>query len=77
MRGAVGSRKLERDDTNHVFNVDERVVDGDDLNLRLLEGSTEDETADTTETVDSNLDSHVCEVSGMNVIYVKMSVVGC
>ena len=37
----------------HVVDRDERVVDGDDLNLWLQTSSSENKTTDTTEAVDS------------------------
>jgi hypothetical protein len=34
---------------------DEGVVDGDDIDFIILDGISEDDTADTAETVDANL----------------------
>lgn len=47
--------------THSIFGVDERVVDGDNLNLGVLDSVAEDDTANATEAVDANLDSHVVE----------------
>ena len=38
------------------MNLNEGVVDGDNVDVVVLNGIAEDDTADTTETVDANLD---------------------
>ncbi len=45
----------QNDFGTYIFKINEGVVDGDDLNFRMLKSSTEDETTDTTKTVNSNL----------------------
>jgi hypothetical protein len=45
--------------THHVLDVHERIVDGDDGNLGVSEGSAAHEAADTAEAIDSDLDRHV------------------
>ena len=44
--------------------LNERIVDGDDINIIMLNGISENDTTDTAETVDTNLsgchDSKVC-----------------
>jgi len=42
--------------THSVFGLDEGVVDGNDLDLGVLDGVAEDDTANAAETVDANLD---------------------
>lgn len=47
--------------TYSVLGINEGVVDGDNLNVGVLDGVAEDDTTDAAETVDANLDgSHVC-----------------
>lgn len=42
--------------THSVFGLDEGVVDGDDLDIGVLDGVAEDDTANATEAVDADLD---------------------
>jgi len=42
----------------HVLGADEGIVHGDDGNLLAVEGGAEDETSDTSESVNSNSDGH-------------------
>lgn len=42
-----------------VLGLNERVVDSNDLDVGVLDSVAEDDTADTTESVDADLDSHV------------------
>jgi hypothetical protein len=46
---------------------DERVVDGDDVDRRVLGGRTEGEAADAAEAVDANVDGHVVVEDGEDV----------
>jgi hypothetical protein len=49
--------------TYSVVGLNEGVVDGNDLNVRVLHSVTEDDTANTAESVDANLDNHlVCSL---------------
>lgn len=50
MSGIVGSS------TYGVVRLNEGVVDSDDLDVGVLDSVAEDDTADTTETVDADLD---------------------
>jgi hypothetical protein len=46
---------------------DEGVVDGDDIDFIILDGISEDNTADTAETVDANLCwTHDCYGGGVS-----------
>jgi hypothetical protein len=48
--------------TYSVLGLNEGVVDGNDLDLRVLNGIAEDDAANTAETVDADLDDHfVCD----------------
>jgi hypothetical protein len=50
--------------TYGVVGFNERIVDGDNVNLVVLNGISEDDTTNTTEPVDSNLgNSHVSAAS--------------
>lgn len=42
--------------THSILGVDKRVVDGNDLDLGVLGGVAEDDTSNTAEAVDANLD---------------------
>jgi hypothetical protein len=47
--------------TYSVLGLNEGVVDSNDLDIRVLNGIAEDDTTDTAETVDADLDrSHFC-----------------
>ncbi len=46
--------------TYSVVGLDEGIVHSDDLDIVVLDGIAEDNAADTTKTVDADLDSH-CE----------------
>jgi hypothetical protein len=51
--------------TYGVVGLDERVVDGDDRDVRVLKGISEDDTTNTAETIDSNLcRGHGCYIGG-------------
>lgn len=41
-------------ETYGIFSLDERVVDSDDVNVIMLNSISEDDTSDTSETVDTN-----------------------
>jgi hypothetical protein len=43
-------------DTYSVLGLNERIIDSNDLDIGMVDGVSEDDTANTTETVDSNLD---------------------
>ncbi len=59
----MGARAVGGDNTHSILGLNEGVVDGDNLDLRVLDGIAEDDAADTAEPVDANLDGHfVCEV---------------
>jgi hypothetical protein len=45
--------------TYSVLGLNEGVVDGNDLDIGVLDGIAEDNAADTAEAVDANLDSHL------------------
>ena len=45
--------------TYSVLGLNEGVVDGNDLNIAVLDGIAEDNATDTAETVDADLDSHL------------------
>jgi hypothetical protein len=52
--------------TYSIVGFNERIVDSDDFNVIVLDGISEDDTTNTAETIDANLDgSHdsVCGVS--------------
>lgn len=49
-------KKRAKRTTHGVFSVDEGVVDGHDLDFRVLGGVAEDDAANTAEAVDANLD---------------------
>jgi hypothetical protein len=50
-----------------VVGFDEGVVDGDDIDFIILDGISEDDTADTAETVDANLCwTHDCYGGGVS-----------
>jgi hypothetical protein len=52
---------MTRAATYSVLGLNEGVVDGNDLDLRMLDGIAEDDTANAAEAVDADLDSHdVC-----------------
>ena len=52
-----GNHSTERQGkTYSVDSLNERVVDSDDLNVGVFDSVAEDDTADTTETVDADLD---------------------
>lgn len=53
-RGLVGRCRCEV--TYSVVRLNEGVVDGNNLDVGVLDSVAEDDTADTTETVDANLD---------------------
>jgi len=40
--------------------LDERVVDSNDLDIVVLDSVAEDDSSNTTEAVDSDLDDHIC-----------------
>ncbi len=42
---------------DHVVNVNEGIVDGNDLDLRLLKRGPEDETPNASKSIDSNFDN--------------------
>jgi hypothetical protein len=44
--------------THSVLGLNERIVDSNDLNLRVLNGIAEDDTANAAEAVDADLDDH-------------------
>jgi hypothetical protein len=58
--------------TYSVLGLDEGIVDSNDLNLGVLDGIAENNAADTTETVDADLDNHcdgvLCD-EGKNWVY--------
>lgn len=56
-----GKRKLgyQGRSTYSVLGLNEGVVDGNDLDIVVLDGIAEDNTADTAKSVDADLDSHV------------------
>lgn len=51
---------IHRGQTYSVLGLDEGVVDGDNLDIGVLDGVAEDDAADATEAVDSDLGDH-CE----------------
>jgi hypothetical protein len=46
------------DATHSILGLDERVIDSDDLDIAVLDGVAEDDTANSAEAIDANLDSH-------------------
>lgn len=44
--------------TYHVIKIHERIIDGSDLDVGVLEGSAKDKTANATETIDTNVNRH-------------------
>jgi len=57
--GAEEYASAWRGATYSVLGLDERVVDSNDLDIGVLDGVAEDDTADTAKAIDANLDSHV------------------
>lgn len=55
--GKPGAKKK----THSIFGVDERIVDGNNLDVGVLDSVAEDDTANATKAVDANLDSHFVE----------------
>lgn len=51
-----------RGNTHSVLGLDERIVDSDNLDVGVLNGVAEDDTANAAETVDANLDGSHCEL---------------
>lgn len=45
--------------TYSVLGLNEGIVDSDNVNIVVLDGIAQDNAADTTETVDADLDTHV------------------
>jgi len=43
---------------DHVLKVDERVIDCDDFNFFVVEGSSQYESSNSTESIDTNFKSH-------------------
>jgi hypothetical protein len=54
--GVVGSSGIVGRSTYGVVRLNEGVVDSNNLDVGVLDGIAEDDTADTTETVDADLD---------------------
>lgn len=52
--------RILRGQTYSILGLDEGVVDGDNLNVGVLDGVAEDDATDATEAVDSDLGDH-CE----------------
>jgi hypothetical protein len=46
------------DETHSVVGLNEGVVDSNDLDVAVLDGVAEDDTSNTTEAVDADLDDH-------------------
>lgn len=47
----------------HVVQIDERIIDSNDLNRVLFDGSTSDQTANATESIDTNFSFSHCELN--------------
>jgi hypothetical protein len=43
------AKKTKQSGIYHIIRVEERIVDGNDLHIRVVECGTEDQTTDTTE----------------------------
>lgn len=56
VRELVGICRCRCEVTYSVVRLNEGVVDGNNLDVGVLDSVAEDDTADTTETVDANLD---------------------
>jgi hypothetical protein len=51
--------------TYGIFGLDERIVDGNNLDIGMLNSIAEDDTANTAKSVDTDLDSHFANLRGI------------
>lgn len=63
----TGEGRRRRDRTYSVVSLNEGVVDGDNLNVGVLDSVAEDDTSNAAEAVDADLDNH-CDL-GLLVVF--------